>query len=168
MALNLSIKEKFLLSLSQASYGLFGMNASFWKPLPVFFHKMASGGWWSKGHLWVTGEADSPMLVLRSLDSPAAGVPSCLCSLPLPNLLVDESGFLAFVHMLVWPASDHNSGIAFGLKVSTFNSLLSQPYDYLSAWLLVEVGREEVGTLRCPEHLAQDLGSQEYFLRLAR
>lgn len=94
---------------------------NFSKPLSVFLHKMASSRWVSKGHLWVTGSGFSNawtvlLLVFHPL-SLFIGHRLCwICWLVWV--------FLAFVPLLAWPAADHNSAIAFGLKASNFQPFI--------------------------------------------
>nr|BAE91522.1 unnamed protein product [Macaca fascicularis] len=83
------------------------------------------------------------------------------------NLLVNVSESLTFINMLSCPSADHNSAIAFGLKVSTLNSFHLPTMGLLICWALEWVGRDDVETLGCTEYLAQALGSQ-HFLRLTR
>ena len=170
MTLNLPVKDNsfsYSNSLSWASNCLFGINAQLFKVSSNLPPQDGSSGWGSRSHLWVTGEAvlqwvcSGPWAVWLLLFHPAVSVQWLLSLL---NLLVHVSDSLAFVHMLACPAADHNSAIARGFKVSPFNSLHFPTLGLFICWLLE---KEEVGTLGCPEHLAQALGSQQSLLRLA-
>lgn len=108
------------------------------------------------------------MLVLGSLGSPA-GVPSSL-SVHWPpfllNLLVDcLLGICSHASMSCWRPQLCRY---LWSQVSTLNSLHFPTLGLFICFALARVGREEVGTLEYPEQLAQALGNQEYFLRLAR